>query len=506
MSWRNIERYVRSMSDRADRLSTPEAVEDRFGRYRDEPVSFCREVLGFVGATLRSSGAPYQATVMQDVAEHPRVSVRSGHGVGKSTVAALLTIWWLLTRPMGRVLIVAPEFSRQVKAVLFGEIRKWVRRAKEPLPIQVLSSRVLVEGFGEEWAAIGLPATEPHRIEGFHADGGLLLIVDETKGVPNDAYDALMGALTGEGGNRLLVTSTPGPPAGRFFEIHTRRMADWRLHHIPSPDSSMVSEAWVEQRREEWGEGSPLYQARVLGVFPEEAEGTLLRLSDLEAAVGRTVDQSHPAPVSLGVDVARFGDDRTVVATWRGGVLSALDTRGGLDTMEVASWVSSLINQTTPQRVAVDEIGIGAGVVDRLLQLGHHQVEGVAVSRSAQDPALHANLRSELAWQFRTALERGELSLPDDDALLAELSAIRYGYTPSGQIILEPKKETKKRVGRSPDLADAAILGFGIVQGYQRVAPLEPFVSTSYFSPGHGSAVPVDVAHLSNPYLPWGPR
>ena len=117
-------------------------------------------------------------------------------------------MWWLLTRPFSRVVIVAPEFSRQIKAVLFAELRRWVRQARGPLPIQVMSNRAIVEGHGDEWGIIGLPATEPDRIEGFHSEAGVLLILDESKGIPTAAYDALQGALTGRSENRLLVTST----------------------------------------------------------------------------------------------------------------------------------------------------------------------------------------------------------------------------------------------------------------------------------------------------------
>lgn len=463
MRLRNLDALARSMRDEVSALEVGEAVEEMFSQYRDDPVRFVQEVLGGESATLRSTGRPYQFDILRDLVVHARAAIRSGHGVGKSTLDAWAAIWWLLTRPYSRVIIVAPEFSRQVRAVLFGEIRKWVRRAKVELPVQVLANRVTIQGFGDEWAAIGLPATEPHRIEGFHSEAGVLLILDETKGVPNDVYDALMGALTGKGENRLLVTSTPGAPAGIFYKIFTQGRDDWQLHHIPSTDSSMVSEEWISQRRREWGEGSPLFQARVLGEFPQEEDGTLIRLSDLEAAVGRELEQDgeDPPDVTLGVDCARFGADLSAIAIWRGNTLERIETRQGMDTMQVAAWVSSAIHRTGARRVRVDEIGLGAGVVDRLRQMGH-EVEGINVGRAASDPQLHANLRSELFWTFREQLEKGEISLPDDEGLLAEISALRFDYTQTGQIRIEKKEAVKKRLGKSPDLADSAVLGLPI--------------------------------------------
>lgn len=358
---RDLSRHARKLRDELAEREAPADLAEMFGPYRDDPAGFVREVLGAESATRRSNGAPYQSDILTDIASYPRVAVRSGHGVGKSTTDAWAALWWLLTRPYGRVVIVAPEFSRQVRAVLFAEIRKWVRRSKVPLPVDVLANRATVEGFGDEWGIIGLPATEPDRIEGFHAEGGLLLILDETKGIPTDVYDALMGALTGLEDNRLLITSTPGPPSGVFHRVHTKAREDWRLHHVPSTDSTLVSAEWIEQRRREWGEGSPLYQARVLGEFPEEAEGTLFRLSDLEAAIGRELEQEDPG-ITLGVDPARFGPDKTAVAVWKGRKLVEVMTRQGLDTMETAAWTASLINRMKPSRVRVDPIGIGAGV------------------------------------------------------------------------------------------------------------------------------------------------
>lgn len=119
-----IERYARELAAKAARLEVPARLEDRFGRYRWDPVALAGEILGVESATRRSDGRPYQFDVLADLAAHLRVTVRSGHGVGKSTVAAWATLWWLLTRPLSRVVIVAPEFSRQVRAVLFSEIGK----------------------------------------------------------------------------------------------------------------------------------------------------------------------------------------------------------------------------------------------------------------------------------------------------------------------------------------------------------------------------------------------
>ena len=134
-------------------------------------------------------------------------------------------------------------------------------------------------------------------------------------------------------------------------------------------------------------------------------------------------------------------------------------TRQGMDLMATASWIASEINRRRPDRVRVDSIGLGAGLVDRLREIGH-SVEAVNVSERADAPDLFVNRRAEIAWKFREALERGDVSLPDDDALIAELSAFQYDYDSKGRIKLELKDQTRRVLGRSPDKADACLLGF----------------------------------------------
>ena len=453
-----LERFARDLTRRAEALEVPQAVEDTFGPYRDDPVGFCTHVLGVESATRRSDGTPYQFAILRDLAEHPRVIVKSGHGVGKSALDAWACLWWLCTRPMSRVVVVAPEFSRQVRTVLFSEVRRWTRRSKIALPLTVLASRAVVEGYGEEWAAIGLPATEPDRIEGLHAEAGVLLILDETKGIPQDAYDALQGALTSEAANRLLVTSTPGGPEGPFYRAWTKGGDGWVRHQVPSTDSSIVSPAWVADRARDWGLGSPLYQSRVLAEFPDAGEGVLFPLTLLEAAVERVAGVPDGAGVTLGVDVARsVAGDASAIAACHGPQLEVVETFREPDTMRTVERVLHAVVERKASRIWVDATGVGAGVVDRLNQMGH-SVEAVHFGGAAADPKRFKNKRAELFWTFREALEQGRIALPDDDELIADLSALRYRFDPQGRIVLESKDEVRSRLGRSPDRADAVAL------------------------------------------------
>ena len=457
---RLVERYVRDLAVRAGRLEVPQEIADRFGKYADDPVAFCREVLGVESATRRSNGEAYQFSVLRDVAATLRVAVRSGHGVGKSAIDAWALIWFLVTRPYSRVVVLAPEFSRQIRAILFSEVRKWVRRSKVPLPLNVMTSRVLVQGHGEEWSATGMSTGgDPDRLEGFHAEGGVLVIVDEMKGVPQDAFDAVQGALTGLEDSRLLVTSVPGGAgSGPFWKACVSEASRWRVHHLPSSDSDHVSPVWVEDRAVGWGVGSPLYQTRVMGEFADAGEGVLFPLALIESAIGRDVRTA--AGDTLGVDVARSAaGDLNCIARCRNGRVEIINTWRSADMMDTTQQVVNTITMTGAERVAVDVGGPGGGVVDRLRQLGHN-VEGVHFGGASDDPHRFRNWRAAAFWRLREAMERGEISLPDDDDLRADLSALRYLFTQDGRLQIESKDDCRKRLGRSPDRADAVALAF----------------------------------------------
>jgi hypothetical protein len=462
------------MRDDLATLTVPQDLADRFSRYRDDPAGFVREQLG-------ARPEPYQAEVLEACAASPRLAWRAAHGTGKTAVLAWICLWWLLTRPFSRVLILAPAFERQVGRYLLPEVKKWARNAPEPLPVVVRANSVEVEGHGREWFAVGVQASDSTKVEGGHAES-IAILADEAKGLDAEVVAALHGTQTDLGGDRLYVlASVPGGPSGPFYDVFRKGGKLWELFHTSAEQSAIVSPAWIEERAEEWGDSSPLYIARVLGNFPEEDEATLFKLSDLEAAVGRDLGFQADQSVRLGVDVARFGGDASAIAAWRGKQLLSVTLRRGLDTMAVASWVVGEMNRQQAARVFVDVIGIGAGVVDRLNQLGHsRQVQAVNVGAGAQRPKLYLNRRAELFWDFRTALEKGEVSLPDDPQLISELSSFRYQYNASGKIQLESKDETKRRVGHSPDRADACVLGSPTQRRRQRVPRLSRSYQTAF--------------------------
>jgi phage terminase large subunit-like protein len=433
-------------------------VFQQFARFRDDPAGLVRYCWGDVSARRRSDGSRYQEEFLESVAANPRNALVSGHGVGKSTIIAWLVIWFLVTRPLSRVVIVAPEYNRQLRAVVFAEIRKWVRRSKVPLPLDVLAGKVVVDGYGEEWGAIAVPATDENRIEGFHADH-LLLCLDEAKGIPQSVFDALHGALTGGDDARLVVTSTPGGTAGPLYRIVAKGGDAWRITRLSAEDSTNVKPEWIEERARDWGRGSPLYQARVQGKFASAGDGVLFPLELLEQATARQPEAD--GDVVIGCDVARsINGDQNCLAVCRGGKLERLTLWRSPDTMATVTRVLHEVARTGPKLIRVDSTGVGAGVCDRLKQMGY-ATEGIAFGGGASDPTRFLNDRAERFFALRTAMERGLVQLLDDEDLIADLSAITYEFDQRGRIKLESKDDVRKRLGRSPDRADAVALALG---------------------------------------------
>ena len=311
------------------------------------------------------------------------------------------------------------------------------------------------------------------------------MMFDEAPGVALPIWNAAEGSLSGDH-TRMLAIGNPITPSGPFYDAFTKGAERWRCIHVSCLDHPNVTgdeivvpggvtREWIEDRKRAWGEDSPLYQSRVLGAFPEQADEALVPLSWLDAfAVAEdgprptpSGDDSGPTTV-MGVDVARYGSDESVWLVRTGPRIDEVVSVRGADLMEVAGRTKALAKKRgiKPADVCVDEIGIGSGVVDRLTEQGF-AVTGVNFGGKAQDPEMHSNIRAECYWTMREALspDAGDdrLSVPDVSMLAelrAELTSINYTFTSRGQVKIEAKDDIRKRTGRSPDYADALALTY----------------------------------------------
>ena len=431
-------------------------------RHREDPVYFARKVLGVEPWSK-------QVEALTAVAANERVAVKSGNGLGKGFSAAVAILWFMSCHEHAVALSTAPTF-RQVRHILWKEVHRRYRNAKFDLGGKLLDTRL--EMPERDSFAMGLSADSPDEFQGFHS-ANMLIVVDEAEGVAEPIYEAIEALMTSEN-CRLLLIGNPTTVTGSFRRAFHE---DRELYHtltISAYDSpnvaagaktvpGLVAARWVEQRRKIWGEDNPIFQARMLGEFPEQSEDTLIPLSAIEGAAkvsGGAVEQDDaPQPTVVAVDVARFGSDRSVILVRRGGQVRPVRTFRGLDTMKLTGLVVDAIKEADPEDVVVDEVGIGAGVVDRLKELGY-RVDGINVGRSAHDPSRFANLRAEGYWNLRQLITTGEVFLPSDKELMGELAALKYSFNSVGQLLVESKDDMRKRGVRSPDKADALMLAF----------------------------------------------
>lgn len=469
----------------ARRKPTPEEARLLLQRAQSDPVWWCEHVLK---VKLWSK----QVEIIESVRDNSVTAVRSCHGVGKSFIAAQTILWFLNCFTPSIVLSTAPTW-RQVEKLVWKEVRASYARAaaaRRPLGGKLLPASPELHIERDQWYAAGLSTNDPDRFQGYH-EKHILVIVDEAAGVPEDIFEAIEGVLTSEH-SRLLLLGNPTAVGGSFHKAfktpgyHTIHIGAFDTPNFiafgitpedfengtwedkitgPLPNPKLITPAWAYDKYVKWGPGSPAYQARVEGQFPEAAEDALIPIAWVEAAMDRWEETEPGEPIELGVDVARFGNDETVIAPRRGPRVDPLKVYSQKDTMETAGLVLATHREIGSTDVKVDVIGLGAGVVDRLKEL-RVPVSAVNVSEAATDPERFKNLRAELWWNLRERLNPNPrlnpdpIALPPDDVLMADLTNVKYRINSRGQIEIESKEDIKKRLGRSPDRGDAVVLAF----------------------------------------------
>ncbi len=479
-SLKTTDPHARARALAADYL---DPAASKIVRYRDDPVAFVHDCIRWpAGKAL----TPYQDDTLALLLEHKRVAVRGPHGLGKTADSALAVLWFACTREAAGEDWKIPTTAsvwRQLTHFLWPEIRKWARLLdwakleRSPFTRMELQQLNLKLRHGEAFA---VASDDPAAIEGAHAEQ-ILYIFDEAKTIPAATFDAAEGAFSGAGRDTAaeayaLATSTPGEPAGRFFDIHKRRagLEDWHAVHITLDDAvaaGRVSRDWAEQRAKQWGVTSAVYANRVLGEFHSSDDDAVIPLGWVEAANERWrhIFEMDGTPVlpnfdAVGVDVSTTGGDRTVLALRYGHVIAELREQPVADTMPTVGVTAGILD-THGGGAVVDVIGVGAGVVDRLRERGYsvvgfnaaHGVPGL-VDRSGE--LGFVNKRAAAWWAVREALDPAfapVLALPPDDRLIGDLTAPHWRVMSSGRILVESKDDIRKRLGRSTDDGDAVV-------------------------------------------------
>ena len=428
-------------------------------RYHPDPVLFVKEVLGV-------DPDPWQEKFLMAIARGDRkISVRSGHGVGKSTASSWAMLWYFMTRSPVKVVVTAPT-SSQLYDAMFAELKRWINTM--PLPLQglltVKQERIEFNAAPTEMfiSARTSRAEQPEALQGIHSDN-VMLVADEASGVPEQVFEAAAGSMSGHNAVTLLL-GNPVRSSGFFYDTHTRLADEWTTFQVSCKDSPRVSDEYIQEMATRYGEDSNVYRIRVLGEFPKGDDDTVIPMDLLEQAVHRDVAPSPHAPIVWGLDVARFGSDRSALCKRQGNaVIEPIKTWKNLDLMQLTGAVvaeyQALGPSQQPREILVDSIGLGAGVVDRLRELGL-PARGINVAESPAMGGTYRNLKAELWYRAKAWLEARDCTLVRDDVLIAELATVRYSFTSNGKVQIEGKDEIRKRGLPSPDKADAFVLTF----------------------------------------------
>lgn len=375
---------------------------------------------------------------------------------------AWCVLWFMSTHFPCKIPCTAPT-GHQLSDVLWAEVAKWLRILKERVPdlgneFEWKSEKVELRSNPQESFAVARTSRpeNPEALQGFHSQN-ILFLIDEASGVPDEVYQVAEGALSSEGAY-VLMAGNPTRSQGYFYDSHNKMRGSWATMHVNGEECPRVSPQYVEDMRKKYGRDSAIYRIRVLGDFAGSLDG-VIPLDVVESAVGRAV--KGYGPHIWGLDVARFGDDLSALAKRQGNsLLERIKTWGGKDTMQTAGLLKLEYEnaKVKPECINIDVIGLGAGVVDRCLELGL-PVAGVNVAESPSIEEKYAKLRDELWFRAREWFMARDVVIPADEDLIGELTLPSYKVLSSGKIQVESKDEIKKRAS-SPDRADAFCLTF----------------------------------------------
>ena len=402
-----------------------------------------------------------------------QTAVASGHGIGKSALVAWIILWAISTMPDTRGVVTA-NTENQLRTKTWVELAKWYRLfiAKELFEYSATKLCASDPEHADTWRIDMVPWSERNveAFAGLHNKGRRILVVfDEASAIPDNIWETTEGALTDEDTQILwCVFGNPTRNTGRFKECFPggKHANVWTTRTVDSRTVSITNKTQIQKWLNSYGEDSDFFKVRVKGEFPRVGALEFISREMAEEAAKRDDSPSNKLfPLVIGVDVARFGDDETVIVARRGRdarTHPAVRLRG-LDTMQVASRVAQLSDQLGADAIMVDGGGVGGGVIDRLRQLRYHVFEVQFGAKpdgiNTVDPGTAvANKRAEIWVAMREWLRGGVIE--DRPDLVEQLASVLYGFNANNAIQLERKEDMKKRGMASPDWADALAVTF----------------------------------------------
>ncbi len=440
--------------------------------FKQNPILFFKEVLHF-------TPDKWQENAAIDLANNPKVSIRSGQGVGKTCFEACIALWFLSCYINSRVVATAPT-RQQLNDVLWSELSKWINKSDLLRGmLKWTKTRISVVGNEERWFAVARTATKPENMQGFHEDN-MLFIVDEASGVDDKIMEAILGTLSGAN-NKLLLCGNPNKPKGVFYDSHTIDISMYKTHKVSSLDSQRTNKDNINSLIKKYGESSNVVRVRVYGEFPVDEDDVFLKMYLIDKGVNTDTIEEPIVSIDIASDIARFGEDKTVIAFKINKKVQLYKKIRGQDLMKTAAEIvmlgSELVKKYKYENkipIRIDNGGIGGGVIDRLVQIQKSNpteywwMKVIPINFGMRINHIHyydtttymiGNLKDLLLNYDEDGKEKeSNIILPKDDDLIAQLSSRKYIITEDSKVKVESKKDMKKRNLPSPDEADCILL------------------------------------------------
>jgi hypothetical protein len=401
-----------------------------------------------------------------------QMATASGHGCGKGAVTSWIVLWFMSTRPNCQIVVTANTAS-QLSTKTWREVAKWHKLAINADWFRWTATKLYAVAAPNTWFASAIPWSEnnPEAFAGTH-ESSVLIVFDEASRISDTIWDTASGAMT-TAGAMWLVFGNPTRNSGAFRECFGKWRHRWITQQIDSRDAKSTNKAQLQQWVDDYGEDSDYVRVRIRGEFPRIGDVQLIGLDAVERAMERDIKPEVFAhfPKMIGVDVARFGNDSSIIIRRQGPMAWKPMAFNRIDTMALAGYVIDEAREFGTQTVFVDGVGVGGGVVDRLRSVGLDVID-VQSGEAAGEHKRFKNRRMELWMRMKEWLD-GDVSLPAGcNQLRDDLIGPEYGFDVAQKMQLESTKSMKDRGLASPDYASALAMTFAdfSIHGRKRAA------------------------------------
>ena len=471
--------------------ATAREIQQLVGECYDDPLEYAKTVFpwgrkgtSLEGRQLRSWQSGYLKELGEEIrlrdfegkgriGDVPPVQMTtvSGHGIGKSALSAILIKFIHDTRPRSRGTITA-NTSTQLVTRTWAEVGKWHRLSLTHSWSNYYASRgnmsLINRSMPDEWRVDAFTARKENAeaFQGQHAEGSTsFYLVDEASGVPEEVFAPMLGGIV-RGEPMIFLFGNGTRNSGFFYDTHkSSKRASWIRRNIDSRDVEGSNLRLFDEWATEYGDQSDFFKVRVRGMFPAQSSLQFMDGDRVDHCM-KLPDQHYDwfTPLIYGVDVARFGDDQSVIYKRRGRDARTIGIQKyrKLNTVDYAIKIAKEAKKDCPDAIFVDGAGVGGGVVDQLRKMNVQNVFEINGANKSTDPQ-YANMRAQMWGNMKEAIDGATVCLPDDEDLRDDLVGLEYGYRiTDNSILLERKEDAKKRGVASPDIADALALTYAL--------------------------------------------